>query len=183
MARGSRLVRKVGFGCLGLVVLFGLLLYVTPAGKAVRDLWGSGIAQEALSPTQMRQYNATTESNLKAIYTALKLYEDSEGQFPDATGWMDAIQNRIVANDMTGAEAQKKLVSPSLAAQAGQFGYAMNAKASGKYHGDLDPKMPLIFDSNDTARNAHGDPSSLLPKPPRAGQNMGIAVDGTILKL
>jgi hypothetical protein len=60
----------------------------------------------------------------------------------------------------------------------------MNDLASGKYKGDIkDKKTPLLFDSSDTSRNAHGDPAKLLPKPPRPGGNVGIAVDGTILKL
>jgi hypothetical protein len=173
----------LGWGCLGLVAVLVLLILFTPPGKAIRDLLGTGIVQASLSPKEMEQYHATTEGNLKAIYNALKLYQDSEGQFPDASGWMDAIQNRILVNNMTGEEAQKKLISPAVSATPGQFGYAMNDKASAKYIGDLDPKMPLIFDSSNTAKNAHGTPDTLLPKPPRSGQNMGITVDGTIVKL
>jgi len=60
----------------------------------------------------------------------------------------------------------------------------MNDAASGKYKGDLkDPKTILIFDSSDTSRNAHGDPKKLLPTPPRPGGNLGITVDGSIVKL
>jgi hypothetical protein len=164
-------------------VLFVVLLFTTEPGRAIRDIWGTGAIQAAVGGKEMREYNATTESNLKAIHTALMLYHDSEGQFPEASGWMDAIQNRLLVNDMTGEEAAKKLVSPSLQGKTGQFGYAMNDKAGAKYKDDIDPKMPLVFDSSDTARNAHGSPDTLAPKPPRDGQNLAVAVDGTILKL
>ena len=167
----------------GLVILGAGFLFLTEPGKAFRDIWSTGAVQAALSGPAKREYNATTESNLKAIHTALMMYHDSEGQFPAAAGWMDAIENRIGTADMEGSESQKKLVSPSLQGQVGQFGYAMNGKAGGKYKDDLDPKMPLVFDSSDTSKNAHGDPAKLAPKPAREGQNMAISVDGTILKL
>jgi hypothetical protein len=59
----------------------------------------------------------------------------------------------------------------------------MNDKASGKYKDDLDPKMPLVFDSSDTAKNAHGDPVKLAPKPARAGKNMAVTVDGSLVEV
>lgn len=159
----------------------------TDQGRAIFELASDKRIREAvsdaLSETEKRKYNATTEANLKAIYTALMMYHDSEGAFPRAEGWMDAIQGRIVTSDMEGSEAQKKLISPALQGQPGQFGYAMNDKASGKYKDDLDPKMPLVFDSSDTAKNAHGDPKALAPNPPRAEKNVAIAVDGTVKEL
>ena len=97
---------------------------------------------------------------------------------------MDSIKNRIQTGDMSEAEATKKLVDPTLEGKAGAFGYAMNDAAAEKYKGDLkDPKMPLIFMSSVTTRNAHGDPAKLAPNPPRRGGNYAITVDGTILKL
>ena len=97
---------------------------------------------------------------------------------------MDAIKNYGAASDLAKGEADKRFVTPAMQGKAGQYGYAMNDAASGKYKGDIkDPKTPLIFDSSDTSRNAHGNPKKLMPSPTRAGGNLGIAVDGTILKL
>jgi hypothetical protein len=183
MPAGKKVAKRIGVGCLLLVVVAFLAIFLTPAGKAFRDVLGTGVLQANLSAKEMETYHASETGNLKAIYNALKLYQDSEGQFPDSKTWMDAIKNRMLADNMTGEEAAKKLVSPSLRANPGQYGYAMNDAASGKYIGDLDPKMPLIFDSSDVSRNAHGSPAKLLPKPPRGGQNMAISADGTILKL
>ena len=165
------------------MALLVLWLFVTPAGNAIRDILGSDVVRDVLTPTEMRTYNATTEGNLRSIHTALMIYHDSEGQFPDASGWMDAIVNRMQVDDMGADEAAKKLKAPSLVSAEGQYGYAMNEAASGQYSGDLSPKLPLVFDSSDTKRNAKGSPDALLPDPPRDGQNFGIAVDGTLLKL
>jgi hypothetical protein len=175
--------KKIGVGCLFVVALLAGLLFLSEPGKAILDIWSTGAVQAAMSEPEKRAYHASTEANLKAIYTAMKIYEESEGMFPDSSGWMDAIQSRLAVNDMTDEEAAKKLVTPSLAGKADEYGYAMNRAASAKYSGDLDPKMPLIFDSRETSRNAAGAPEELLPKPPRAGQNMGISVDGTLLEL
>lgn len=179
----SRWPKRLAYVLGTLVALVLGFLYLTSPGGAVRDIWRSGIVQEVLSEPEKRAYHATTEGNLRAIYTALKLYNESEGAYPDSRHWMDAIHNRLEVNDMTAAEAQKKLVSPAFAKSPGQYGYAMNDAASMKYAGDLDPKMPLVFDSSDASRNAHGDPGSLAPNPPRAGENMAITVDGSLIKL
>lgn len=171
-----------GCGCVILVIVG--LLFFTGMGRAVRDLWSHGFLQQYLSPDDARKYNASTTANLKALYTAMMNYHESNGQFPPAKTWMDAIKSFGAASDLAKGEADKKFISPFLAAKPGEFGYAMNDLASDKYKGDLkDPKMPLIFDSSDSSRNAHGDPKKLLPKPPRPGGNLAIAVDGTILKL
>jgi hypothetical protein len=183
MAKGKRLGKRILWTVAALVAVGGGVLFFTEPGRAFRDIWKTGALQDAISGPEKREYNATTESNLKAIYTALMMYHDSEGAFPPATSWMDAIQNRIGTADMDGSESQKKLISPSLAGQEGQFGYAMNDLAQGKYKDDLDPKMPLVFDSRETGRNAHGDPATLAPQPGRDGQNMAVLVDGTVQKM
>jgi hypothetical protein len=124
--------------------------------------------------------------NLKALHTALMLYQESEGQFPDASGWMEAIKMRTQTSDMKEEESIKKFINPLIRpAGAAIFGYAMNDACSKKYNRDIpEPaKTPLIFDSQDTAWNAHGDPAKLLPNPPRQGGNFGISVEGSVLKL
>lgn len=184
MAFGRRVIRRLSLGCLTVVAVLIGLLFFTAAGKDIRNLWSHGFLDQYLSPEDARKYNATDAANLKALYTAMELYHESEGQFPQGNGWMDAIKTYASAADLAKGEAEKKFISPVLAGKTGEFGYAMNDAASGKYKGDIkDPKTPLIFDSSDTKRNAHGDPKKLRPSPPRGGGNLGIAVDGTILKL
>lgn len=132
-----------------------------------------------------RVYVGDVESNLKALYRGMMLYHDSEEHFPESSGWMDAIKKRIQAGDMTEEEANKKLINPR-ARPAGPdvFGFAMNDAASGKYKDDLkDPrKTILVFESSDTKRNAHGNPESLTPKSTKTGHNLGITVNGEIVK-
>jgi hypothetical protein len=179
MASGKRALRRLGLGCT--VVLVALILMF---GQTIRDLWSHGFLDAYLSPDQTRKYNASSTSNLKMLYNAMSQYHESEGQFPKSTNWMDAIKSYGAASDLAKGEADKKFVTPSLAGKPGQYGYAMNDVASGKFKGDLkDPKTVLIFDSSDTSRNAHGDPKKLAPAPARLGGNLGITVDGTIVKL
>jgi len=122
------------------------------------------------------KYSATSQENLKALYKALSLYHDSEGQFPTSSGWMDAIENRIDTYNLAKGEAEKKMIRPDLLGQDGKFGYAMNDAVSGKYKDDIkDKKTPLIFESTDTGRNAHGDPAKIR-------HGYAISVDGTIIK-
>ena len=184
MPRARKILFGVGLTLAGLLVAVVCVLEFTGFGKAFKDFWKHGIIQAAVEQDdQTRRYEASEANNLKAIYTALMLFHDSEGQFPSAKHWMDSIQNRLRTTDMSPQEAAKKLVRPGLPSGGGAYGYAMNDKASEKYNKDLNPKMPLIFDSRDLKKNAHGDPATLLPNPSGRGRNMAIAVDGTLLKL
>lgn len=161
---------KVGCAILGAIFL-GLILFYGPAAC---DFIKAGFLER---PPDKHAYSATSEENLKAIYQAMEIYHESEGQYPDADAWMDAIQNRIKTNDLKRGEEQKKLIRPDLLGQDGKFGYAMNSAASGKYKDDIpDPSTtPLIYESKETGKNANGD-----PKENREG--LAIAVDGAILK-
>ena len=122
-------------------------------------------------------YSATSEENLKAMYTAMMLYHDSEGQFPQGDGWMDALKDRIRSNDLKKGEAEKKLIRPDLLDQPNKYGYALNDAASGKYIDDIkDPdKTPLVYESKQEQKNAHGD-----PKQDQSG--IAISAKGQILK-
>lgn len=132
----------------------------------------------------MRKYQGSNVENLKAIWTAMKLFHQSEEQYPDSTKWMDDIKMRLRTNDLTAADAMKKLVNPLLAGKAGtDYGYAMNDAASKKYMGDIkDPKTILVFNSTDAKWNAHGDPKKLGSKDPNKGDK-GITIDGTVVDL
>jgi len=184
MGLGRRIVRRIGCGCLTVALLVVCFVSFTDIGHTFWTLWRHGKLDNIIASDQDLKYEASETGNLKELYKAMMLYHDSEGQWPSSKGWMDAIKNRIGTADLAKGEADKKFVSPSVAGSAGQYGYAMNDLASAKYKGDIkNPKTPLLFDSSDTSRNAHGDPLKLLPKPARPGGNVGIAVDGTILKL
>jgi len=163
----------IGFG----VVLVGLGVWLGPTLFDLKDYVAT-----AVTPQKMREYEATNLDNLKAIYTALTLFEESEGKFPEAEGWLDAIENRIRASDMTEEEAAKKLRDPARSKGADEYGYALNDAVAGKYHDDIaDPsKTPLVFLSTDMKRNAHGDPVKDGADP--GTRAFGIAVDGTVLK-
>lgn len=163
----KRNAKRVVLGLFALCVV-GLVVWI---GPVVRDLYTHGFFDSSTT----RTYHGDDTSNLKAIRTALLLYHDSEGQFPDASGWMDAIENRIEASDMSHQDSEKKLVRPEFQGQKGKYGYSMNDAASGKYKGDLhDPKMVLVFESDDTRRDAHGPASSFK-------SGIGISLDGTIV--
>jgi hypothetical protein len=138
-------------------------------------LWRAGFFESKPPP---HAYAGDSKDNLRMMRTALLGYEESEGLFPEAGGWMDAIQNRLKTDDLKKGEGAKKLIRPDLLDQSGKFGYAINDKVGGQYHGDIkDPKTPLIFESTPTDRNAHGDPATIG----KAG-GLVITVDGTILE-
>ncbi|MBL8048797.1 MAG: hypothetical protein JNJ45_08950 [Chthonomonas sp.] len=121
---------------------------------------------------QKHNYRSDDTENLKAMLAALMLYHESEGQFPVASGWMDAIESRIKTNDLADGQAIKKLQRPGAA--AGEYGYALNTAFGGKYIDDVkDQTQPLIYVSKQKSRNAAGD-----PKVDRSG--MGITVKGEI---
>ncbi len=137
-----------------------------------------------LDDVEQRTYEGDAEANLKAIHTALMLVHDSDGQFPAADGWMDAIANRLKTSDLSEEEAAKKLVNPDRAKRDGEYGFALNAAAAGKFVDDLaGPETILVFESASLERNASGDPGKDAPKPGRNGGNLGITVGGEVVRL
>lgn len=155
-----------GFG----IVLLGLLAFYGPTVAAfARQGFFDRLPEKA-------EYAATRESNLRAIHTALSLYHDSEEKYPEANGWMDAIEGRLKTNDLKEGEADKKLRRPG--SQDG-FGYALNTQAAGKYKEDLegDPKTTVLaFETEDPSRNASGVPDSKKPG------FLGITVSGDLVR-
>lgn len=127
-------------------------------GPALVDLFRAGILQAFFEKDVKRTYVGTSRENLKALYTGLMLYHESEGQFPAATGWMDAVKSRIQTNDLSESEAAKKFIRPGV---TNGFGYALNDKVGGQYKGDIEPQEVVIFESDQTAWNAHGKPSGM----------------------
>lgn len=162
--RGIALILLLGFG-------FAVWFY----GPLFLGLWRHGVFDR---PSEQRAYEGTSIDNLRAMRTALLGFEDSEGQFPAASGWMDAIKNRLRTDDLRKGEESKKLVYPGYLGQEGKFGYALNDAVSGKYHADLkDPKTILVFESTSTERSAHGEPAKV-----RRPGGIAIAIDGEIIR-
>jgi hypothetical protein len=155
------LLRNVGIGCLGVVLLLAVLLVATPAGRSIQAFWRNGAIQALVFEPPKEKYRATHESNLKALQTALMLYHDSEEKFPEAEGWMDAVEPRLQSNDLESGEGKKKLMRPDLNGKADAFGYAINAAAAGKYKDDIegDEDPILVYESKRTERDAVGDPA------------------------
>lgn len=158
--KARRVLKRLGAGCLSVILLLAILIAATPAGKDIQNFWKVGAIQAYLFPAPKKAYTGDNEAHLKALYTALMLYHDSEDKFPEANGWMDAIEPRLWTNDLGRNEGKKKLIRPDLAGKPESYGYAINRAAAGKYKDDVGPADTiLIFESKSTARNASGDPS------------------------
>lgn len=176
MARG-----RFGKKLLGVVagVAAGVLvvLFATPFGKGVRDIAGTGVVQDVLAKPEKQTYDSQdTDRNLEALATGLRLYQESEGAYPAAATWMDDLLPRLITNVLPKKEAEKKLVRPGVA--EGEFGYALNDAAAGKYVGDLPKGTILVFESAATGRNAHGDPRKDGRKGGRA-----LTIEGDLVSL
>jgi hypothetical protein len=61
----------------------------------------------------------------------------------------------------------------------------MNVAFSSKHKDDVEnaDRLALLFDSRDTAWNAHGKPEALAPKPPRPGGNLEVTAGGEVRAL
>ncbi len=144
-----------------LAVASGLLavgaggLFLTPFGKAVRDIAGTGVVQSALAKGD-RKAEDDTIARLKAIRTALDLYHDSEDRYPDAKNWTEEALKRLAADDLAKGEDAKRLTRPGAKA----YGYALNAAVAGKYRGDIGPPTTiLVYETPREEPNAAGDPA------------------------
>jgi len=168
----------LGCGAAFAVAIVAFVLWLYPVYAAFRD---EGFFDEQ----KMRQYSGDSTANLKAMYQALTLYHDSEGQFPEADGWMDAAWLRLKTADMTEDETRKKMVSPTLQGMADEYGYAFNQAVSGKFRDEIEnpERTVLIFDSQATEWNASGDPAKDAADPARPGGNLAVTVTGEVLPL
>src|SRR5690349_2498627 len=89
----SRKGLKIGCGILGVLFLGAILFY----GPVLYDFWKRGFFEKA---PEKHAYSATSEKNLRAIHQAMVQFHESEGQYPDSSKWMDAIENYIHSNDL-----------------------------------------------------------------------------------
>ena len=139
--------------------------------------WGIRLAIAAqkegyFDKTVKREYKGDSTANLKAIRTALLLYQDSEGAMPMAESWMDAAWKRLQTADMEDDEAKKKLKRDP---DSAEFGYAFNEAVGGKHTLDVPKTTILVFESTESEWNAHGKPENPGAK--------AITVDGKIINL
>jgi hypothetical protein len=169
--------KKLKIGCLTVAVL-AVLGFCWFYGPLLLALYNKGFLDSLVRHDDTTKYIGTSTDNLKFLRTALMGYQESEGQFPQASGWMEAIQNRLGTDKLKKGEGMKKLVAPEFLGQDGKYGYALNDAVAGKYDGDLkDRNTLMIFESTTTERNAHGDPAKL-----RKAGGIAITLDGQIVK-
>jgi hypothetical protein len=164
-------------GCLitAAIVLVLLTIIATLFGRTLVTLVREGFVTDLIFKPEKRAWEPSREANLRAIYNGMKLHHDSEGSFPAADSWVDAVAIRIRTGDMTQEEAEKKLVRPDLAAP-NQYGYAINQAVTGKYMEDLPAGTVLLFESKSTQKNASGD-----PKTDSIPGAMFISIEGNII--
>ena len=157
------------------IVLVAVVYFLTPIVKLAIGLNKRGFFDAPKAAT----YVSSTRANLLALYTAMMFVHESDGQFPDDSKWMDAIQHNLKSDTLKTDDAAAKLHDPSLGASPDVYGFAMNDACSGKYKGDLPTGTILIFTSQATGRNAHGNPKTDSAKPPRA--SLGVTIEGKIV--
>ncbi|MBS1706854.1 MAG: hypothetical protein JST40_13385 [Armatimonadetes bacterium] len=133
-----------------------------------------------LDKIEKREYQASRLGNLEAMQTAMLLYLDSEGAFPPADLWMEAIEPRLKTADLKEGEAAKKMIRPDFEPNSGSYGYAYNTQCAGKYTDDLPQKDKtiLIFESTEAKRDAHGDPHTAGLK-----KGKGITISGDVVEV
>ncbi|MCU0316557.1 MAG: hypothetical protein MUC92_08190 [Fimbriimonadaceae bacterium] len=159
------------------LLIVGLGVWLWPV---IQIVLGLGLLEKG----EKRTWTGDSLDNLRRQHVAMTLYLESEGQFPSATGWMDAIEPRLKVGDMSEEESKKKLVSPPLLGRPGQYGYAMNEAASQKIPEEIEnPDITaLIFESQATERNAQGDPARDMANPPRGDGNHYVTISGNAKK-
>jgi len=162
-------------GCLG---AFGLvvILFLAFFGKPLYSLYKAGFLAP---PPEKVGWTPETEKNLHVLYTGIMHVHDSDGTFPKSPTWMDKVITRVRTETLKKGAEKEKFVDPAAGGKSGEYGFAMNDVASGKYIDDIkDKKTPLIFQSTDSTWNAHGDPAKIGRK-----GGIGVAVDGSVVKL
>lgn len=160
---GKRSKSKLLWVVLASIAFVVVVLAVSPAGNAIRDLLGAGVLDKTEGKNR---YEGDTEARLQAIFTAATQFHRSEQMFPKAETWMDDLRLRMKTADLKPGDEVKKLIRPDL--ETGEdfknktpnaSGFAMNAEIAGMYDDDLkDPAIILFFESKETAWNQVGNP-------------------------
>jgi hypothetical protein len=160
-----------------------IVLAVIGVGLAYGVWWIYPTARDLLSlvpkKSEKQGWTPDTEKNLQALFTALKLQHESDGQFPKGSEWMDKVTPRLKTETLKKGAEKEKFVDPAAGGKPGEFGFAMNDAVAEKYVDDLkDKKMVVVFQSTDANWNAHGDPDKIGRK-----GGIGMALDGSIVRL
>ena len=173
--------KRVIWAIVAVVVIVPGIIFGGPIINAFMDGYRGGFFDAA----KQHRYSATTMENLKALYQAVALYNESEGMLPEASGWMDAAKTYVRTNDLKKGEEMKKFINPRFPAGEGVFGYAFNIELSMAYLDEIeDPaQTPMIFESKDTRWNAFGHPADLQPDPELEDGNQAVTADGTAVAL
>ena len=168
-------MKRLGIGLVVLVIVALGVVFLTPFGKALRDLQSHGVIENLAAKSPERVVTGDTEARLRALRTALDLYHDSEDKYPEASGWTEAAELRLKADDLAKGQDAAQLVRPGAKA----FGYALNARAAGKYRDDVGPKSTiLLYESKRETADAVGDPAKDgLPG------GKGITVEGKVVPI
>jgi|APTNR8051073442_1049403.scaffolds.fasta_scaffold00008_164 hypothetical protein len=154
---------------IGLPLLAAFLIWGLPIVQTANDFRKAGFFEK----TSKTEWDADVRGNLEALHTALRFYMDSEGMLPAGEGWIDAIEPRLRTADLKEGEAEKKIHDPSVG--VGKYGFAFNQALSGKHLDDLPAETVVLYQSQQSQRNAVGDPA----KDGRAS-GLGISADGQI---
>jgi hypothetical protein len=179
-AQKKRKRRNIWLGSIAFaLVLAGYFLW------PILDVYFDARREGFFDPVVQKEYEGTSMDNLKALYQAIALYTESEGAYPDASGWMDAAKVYLKTADLKKGEEMKKFINPRFPKGSGVYGYAFDFGLSQKYPDEVpDPALaPLVFESSDTKWNAFGDPSKLAPEPELPGGNRTVTADGAVAEL
>ncbi len=159
------------------VLCGGIWWYAGDAIVTAVKLISTGKVQLQKSPRRL--YTADRNENLQSLHTALMLYLDNEGHFPEAGSWMDAIRKNLRPSDMLEGEEVKKLKNPAITGGLSEeeYGYRFNKALSFKDRSSVDKPTTIVVEESpdDLKYNAAGTP--------KAGKGTrAIAADGSIVQ-
>ena len=179
-AQRKRKKRNIWLGASAFTLLL-LAYFLWPIIDVYFDAKREGFFDE----TAKREYEGTSMDNLKAQFQAIALYAESEGIYPDASGWMDAAVVYMKTADLKKGEELKKFINPRFPGGSGVFGYAFAEDLSQLYPDEVeDPATtPLTFESKNTDWNAFGAPLTLQPEPELPGGNKTVTAEGAATRL
>lgn len=164
----------------GILFLIFVILAIW-LGPTIWTFYKHGLLTENNSS---RKYEGNRSKRLKELYVGLMNYQESNGQLPAKSNWMDAIKNMIREHNMTPQQSDQKFHDPTLSSPS-QYGFTFNQALSDKYSGDIkhQSNVIVIFTSKNLAKNSYGDPKTDAANPPRGGENLGINLKGKIVVL
>jgi hypothetical protein len=158
------------FGAFAVLIILTIVFWNT-VSVVVR------IVEPMVTPMQTRTVSGDSSDRLMAIQTALELYHQSEGHYPDVDGWMEEVERRIRSADLPDEEAKLLLIRPGV---ENGYGFALNEAFAGQYFEDVPnhETTVLVFESSSTNRDAAGAPETAgLPG------GIGVTSSGSVKEL